>query len=160
MSTKNNKQKVIPLIFDTYLIVVKNSIGSKLFRNFYAKVNGRKVDIMRNGELSCAFYVSSVLALFKFIKEAHGTVDSTVKDLKKSGWKKVDKPKIGSILVWEKIDFGSNDIHKHIGFFIGDNKAISNSYKLGHPVEHHWSFRAKRKVDMIFWNQKIHLKKQ
>ena len=87
MSTQNNKQKVILLIFETYLAVVRNSVRSKLFQNFYAKVNGKKTDIMRNGELSCAFYVSSVLALPKFIKEVHTTVDSTVKDLKESVWK-------------------------------------------------------------------------
>ncbi len=159
MSAQNDKQKIIPLVFDTYLAVIKNSIGSKIFRNFYARVNSKRTDIMRNGELSCAFYVSSVLALFKFIKEVHGTVDSTVKDLKKSGWKRISKPKIGSVLVWEKIDFGDNDIHKHIGFFIGGNKAISNSYKLRHPIEHSWNFGAKRKVDAILWNPKIHLGK-
>lgn len=160
MSIENNKKEITPLFFDTYLAVIKNSVGSKLFRNFYAKVDGKKTDIMHNGELSCAFYVSSVLALFKFIKEIHGTVDSTVKDLKESGWRKIDKPKVGSILVWEKIDFGNGDIHKHIGFFVGRNKAVSNSYKLNYPVVHSWSFNAKRKVDMILWNPRINSKKQ
>lgn len=153
---QNNKQKITPLIFDTYLVVIKNSVGSKLFRNFYAKVNGKKTDIMRNGELSCAFYISSVLALFKFIKKVHGTVDSTVKDLKESGWTQVSKPKIGSVLVWERIDFEDGDAHKHIGFFVGGNKAISNSYKLGYPVEHNWDFNDKRKIDLILWNLKLH----
>lgn len=153
---KNNKQKIAPLVFDTYLVAIKNSIGSKTFRNFYARVDGKKVDIMQNGELSCAFFVSSVLALFKFIKGAHATVDSTVKDLRKSGWKKISKPKIGSVLIWEKADFGNNDAHKHIGFFIGDNKAVSNSNKLGYPVKHDWNFGAKRKIDAILWNPRIH----
>lgn len=160
MSTQRKKQKIEPLFFDTYLAVIKNSIGSKLFRNFYAKVNGKKNDIMRNGELSCAFYVSSVLYLFKFIKEVHGTVDSTVENLKKSGWRKINHPKVGSILVYEKMDFGDGDIHKHIGFFVGDNKAVSNSYNLGHPVVHSWNFHAKRRVDMILWNPKIISEKQ
>ena len=147
--------KVILIIPDTYLAVIKNSIGSNLFRNLYAKVNGKKTDITANGELSCAFYVSSILLLFKFIKEGHATVDSTVKDLKQSGWKKIKKPKIGSIIVWEKKDFGNNNIHKHIGFFIGNNKAVSNSYKLCYPVEHHFIFNGKRKIELILWNQKL-----
>jgi hypothetical protein len=150
---KNNKLK--PLTFDTYLVVVRNSIGSNLFRNFYAEVNGKREDIMRNGDLSCAFFVSSVLALFKFIKEVHGTVDSTVKDLRESGWIEIQKPEIGSILVWGKVDFGDNDIHKHIGFYVGNDEAISNSFKLGHPVSHNWNFNNTRKVDLIFWNPKI-----
>lgn len=152
MSAQNSKQKVVPLFFETYLAVIKNSVGSKLFRNFYAKVDGKRTDIMRNGDLSCAFYVSSVLVIFKFIRRIHGTVDATVKDLKKSGWKKVNKPKIGSILVWEKKDFGNSSFHKHIGFFVGNNEAISNNDKLGYPAKHSWNFDGKRKIEMMFWN--------
>jgi len=149
------KRKVEPLIFDTYLAVIKNSIGADIFRNFYAKVNGKRTDIMKNGELSCAFFVSSILALAKLIKGLHTTVDSTVKDLKASGWKVTKQPKIGSVIVWEKIDFGNGDFHKHIGFYIGNNKAISTSSKLRSPVRHHWTFNNKRKIEMIFWNLKL-----
>lgn len=149
------KQKIVPLMFDSYLVVIKNSVGSKLFRNFYAKVDNKKTDVMKDGELSCAFYVSSVLVLFQMIDKAHGTVDYTVLALKKSGWRIVKKPKIGSVLIWEETDYGRNDIHKHIGFYVGDNKAISNSSKLGYPVRHHWTFGGKRKVEMILWNPKL-----
>lgn len=149
------KQNISSPIFDTYLAVIKNSLGSKLFRNFYAKVNGKRADIMRNGELSCAFHVSSILVLFQFVKGVHATVDSTVKDLQRSGWKVIKRPKIGSVLVWEKIDFGNRDIHKHIGFYIGNNKAVSNSFKRGYPVIHSWNFGAKRKVDLMFWYPKL-----
>lgn len=154
-ASSTKKQKVILIIPETYLAVIKNSIGSKLFRNFYAKVNGKKTDILRNGELSCAFYVSSILLLFRLIKTGHATVDSTVRDLKQSGWKNIKKPKIGSIIVWKKISFGNKDSHKHIGFFIGNNKAISNISKLGYPREHHWTFGSKRKVELILWNKKL-----
>jgi len=150
-----NKQKIIPLVLDTYLSVIKNSIGTNLFRNFYAKMDNKKTDIMKNGELSCAFYVSSILALFRLIKEVHGTVDSTIKDLRTSGWKIIKKPEAGCILVWEKFDFGNNDIHQHIGFYIGNNRAISNNYKLGCPTKHRWTFGGKRKVDIMFWNPKL-----
>lgn len=152
--TMAKNQKVILLIADTYLAVIKNSIGSKIFRNLYAKVDGKKEDITRNGELSCAFYTSSILALAKQIKEVHATVNSTVKDLQKSGWKIIKKPKVGSVLVWEKADFGNNSIHKHIGFYIGKSKAISNSYKRGYPIKHNWIF-ANRKIEAIFWNPKL-----
>jgi len=150
-----NKQKIIPLIFDTYIAVIKNSIGSKLFRNFYAKVDGKKLDIMNNGELSCAFYTSSISVLFDFIKKVHGTVNSTIKDLRGAGWKVIKKPKIGSVMVWEKMIFKKGDIHKHIGFYIGNNQAISNNYKFGYPTKHHWTFNNKRKVELILWNKKL-----
>lgn len=85
----------------------------------------------------------------------HTTVLSTVKDLRKSGWTEIDKPKIGCILVWKEINFDNEGIHNHIGFFIGDNKAISNSEKLGHPSEHSWDFDGKRKIDLMLWNPKF-----
>ena len=62
------KQKVIPILFDTYIVVIKNSVGSNIFRNSYAKVNGKKKDILKNGKVSCAFFVSSILALFPLFK--------------------------------------------------------------------------------------------
>ena len=164
------KQKVTPILFDTFLAVIKNSTGSKIFRNFYAEVNGKKTDITENGSLSCAWFVSSLLYLFKLIKDAHATVNGTIKDLKQSGWEKISvkgesvsgrkKPKIGSVLVWEKIDFGNNNFHKHIGFYLGNGKAISTSSKNGEPLIHHWTFGTKRnnpvrKVEATFWNKKL-----
>lgn len=143
------------MVVDTYLAVIKNSVGSKMFRNFYVKSGGKKTDIMRAGLYSCAFYVSSVLALFKFIKEVHGTVDSTVKELKEHGWRKTKTPKPGSVLVWEAVDFGGGDIHRHIGFYIGGGVAISNNYKLGSPARHNWQFGGKRKVEAIFWKPSL-----
>jgi uncharacterized protein YycO len=155
------KEKVIPILFDTYIAIIKNSVGSKMFRNSYAKINGRKTDILQNGNLSCAFFASSILVLFKLIKEIHGTVDGTVKDLEQSGWQKIAKPRIGSVIVWEKVDFGNKNFHKHIGFYIGNNKTISaNSIKKGQPRVHHWTYGTKnnkpvRKIEAIFWHKKL-----
>lgn len=150
------KEKVVPILFDTYIAVIKNSIGSKMFRNFYAKVDGKKTDIMKNGDLSCAWFASSLVYLSKLIKEPHATVDSTVKDLEQSGWQKIQKPKIGSVLVWEK----NHNFHKHIGFYIGNNKAISNNKKIKTPIIHHWTYGIKngkpvRKIEVIFWNPSL-----
>ncbi len=158
--TLMKKEKVIPILFDTYIAVLKNSVGSKTFRNLYAKVNEKKTDITKDGVLSCAFFASSILVLFKLIKEIHATVDGTIKDLDKSGWKRVNKPKIGSVLIWQSLDFKKGSFHKHIGFYIGNNKAISTSSKNGQPVIHHWTHGIKRKkpirkVEAIFFNKKL-----
>ena len=134
---------------DTYIATVKNSIGSKMFRNLYAKVNGQKTDIVQNGNLSCAFYVSSILVLFKLIKEVHATVNGTVRDMKKSGWTETKKPKIGCVLVWQEADFTNGSLHKHIGFYMGNEKAISNNYKKGYPIKHDWKFR---KIELMLWH--------
>jgi len=155
-----SSKKITTLFNDTYLAVIKNSVGSKLFRSSYAKVSGRKIDILENGSLSCAFFVSSILKIFGLIKELHATVDGAVKDLKKSDWRIINKPKIGSILVWEAKKGKDKKLHKHIGFYIGSNKAISNNAELRAPQIHRWTYGIKngkptRKIEAIFWNNKL-----
>ncbi|MFZ2072554.1 MAG: hypothetical protein WAV10_02665, partial [Minisyncoccia bacterium] len=73
MSETNNPQ-IKRLVFDTYLAVIENSIGSKMFKNLYIEENGMKRDAMQDGWLSCAFHVSTILYMFKFIEGIHGTV--------------------------------------------------------------------------------------
>ena len=55
------------LLKDSYLAMVRNSLGAKLFRNLYAEVKGKEQDILRNGDLSCAFYVAMLLHQFPLI---------------------------------------------------------------------------------------------
>jgi len=150
MATPN----IQPLARDTYLAVIKNSIRTEMFRNFYVAVGGRKKDVMRNGELSCAFFVSSVLRIFGAAKRPHATVASTIKDLELSGWTRAKKPKTGDVLIWEKMALGG-EMHEHVGFYIGYNKAVSNDYKTGSPAVHHCTFgtvmgRPKRTVTAIY----------
>jgi len=154
------RQNVKPLIFNTYIAVIKNSVGAKIWRNFYAEVNRKPQDIMRNGDLSCAFFVSSVLALFGLTRNPHATVSGTLEDMGRSGWRKIKKPKTGSVLVWEAIKDSRGEMHKHIGFYIGDGMAISNSSKARMPIKHHWTFGERngkpvRQVETIFWHPKL-----
>jgi len=91
----------------------------------------------------------------KLIQEVHSTVEGTVKDLVRSGWKRTKILKLGAILVWEK-QYG----HRHIGFYIGNKKAISNSTTRGVPVRHHYTFGIKngktaRTIETIYWNKKL-----
>lgn len=141
------------LLFETYLKVIQNSPKSLIFRNFLATVNGKKTDITRNGELSCAFFVAFILYYFKQLKSGHVTVDSIIKDLLKNNWQKITKPKLGAVIVWEKKKSPNGEIHKHIGFYIAKDQAISNSAKRRYPVRHHWTYRGKRKVAIILWKQ-------
>jgi len=148
---------VTQLIFDTYIGVIRNSVKSRMFRNLYAEVGVKKTDVTENGRLSCAFFVSSLLVIFGLIKSAHATVSGTVRDLEKSGWMKISKPKAGSVLVWKAKKNKKGDIHKHIGFYIGKDKAISNNSRFGYPSVHHWTFgkvnkQSKRKIETIFWH--------
>ncbi|NOZ45053.1 MAG: hypothetical protein GXP45_08160 [bacterium] len=95
-------------------------------------------DILQDGSLSCAVFVSNLLFYFQKISDTSASVASLETLLPKNGWKKVDFdenkdmissiPK-GAILIRanykkNKKDFFIADYH--IGFYIGNSKAISN----------------------------------
>ncbi len=148
---------------DNYLTLIKNACGSQIWANGYALVNGRRKDIVQDGELSCAFFVSSILKIFDFIKDLHFTVKGTEQDLKKSGWEIISvssKMPKGSIIIWEK-KLSPNkqskkwEKHFHIGFYIGDEKAVSLWAYHNFPVIHHWTYNKSRKIIRVYWNKKI-----
>lgn len=128
--------------------MIKNSAGTKMFRNLYLEAGGKRIDAAKNGEYSCAFFVSNVLKIWGLISEGHATVESTIEDMKKNGWKKISLNKIkpGNVIVWEENGRG----HFHNGFYIGNKKAISNDSKRGVPVVHHWTYNGKRKVVAVY----------
>lgn len=163
-----NKTKITSLTYGSYMAVIKNSVGTKMFRNFYALINGQKKDVLENGELSCAFFASAILHLFKLIKEPHRTVASTIKDMEESGWRKIRKIKPGSVLIWGALEsFEKGEVrkyYKHIGFYVGDDKTISNSSRLGKPKIHHLTYGIRdgkpvRKIEAIYWHKKLDNKK-
>lgn len=148
------------LFFKNYLTFIKNSVGTKLFQNFYVLENGEEKDILAGGEISCAIFVSNILYLFpnlNLIKSAHTTINSTIKDMQNCGWYEINELKIGAVILWEGIVFENTGMHKHIGFYIGNGKAISNSDKLKTPVEHDVDFDKTRKVEKIFWNDNLNI---
>ncbi|MEY4723554.1 MAG: hypothetical protein RLZZ324_1067 [Candidatus Parcubacteria bacterium] len=146
---------VKPLLFDSYLAVIRNAPGTRMFRNFYASVDGVRTDIMMGGELSCAMFASSVLMLFRLIKEPHATVDSTVKDMLDSGWVTLTEPREGCVLVWAPSDLGGSEPHPHIGFFMGADRVISNSTTQGMPAEHDWTYDGSRKPVAMYWHARL-----
>ena len=149
------KEKVIHILFrENYLSMLESSPNTRMFSHLFAKIEGKKQDILRDGNLSCAYFVSSILKLFGLIKDVHATVDGTIKDMEASGWDRIKNPKKGAVLVWEEKDFNDGK-HKHIGFFLGKDMAISNSNKKRKPAVHHWTHEDKRKVEAIFWHYKL-----
>ncbi len=158
---KQGKPKI--LLFDSYIQAIKNSVGSNLFRNLYLEIAGKKIDVLEDGNLSCAKFVSSILYMHKLINDMHTTVAGTIADLGKDGWFEIKKPRPGAILVWETKQFRGGNPHKHLGFYINNDQAISNRYDKRHPLKHHWTFGIKndqpiRKIEQIFWNNKLNTK--
>ncbi len=137
----------------TYLKTIENSVGTKMFRNVFV-MDGQEKDITENGELSCAVFVSFVLKIFDLISTPHATVKSTIKDMMENGWKEAEKPQKGDVLVWEKKKIGGST-NEHIGFYIGNQKAVSNNYKKRAPVVHHYTYNGKRKIIKIYAQKKI-----
>ena len=79
---------------DTYLALIKNSVNSCAFKDVYGEINNKKKNLTKNGDLSCAYFVSSVLKIFDLIGSLHLTVSGVIKDIEKYGWKKIAKSKI------------------------------------------------------------------
>jgi hypothetical protein len=149
MLLQPKKRKFKYLQEESYLAQIRNSVGSKAFRNFFVvDEKGKRLDALQDGNLSCAYFVSVLLRNFGLIKKLHFTVGKTVLDMLDSGWKKVSpkKLKAGDVLVW--IEAGKGDLHNHIGFFVGNGQAVSNSETARVVAMHHYTYDGKRIIEL------------
>jgi hypothetical protein len=134
----------------TLFKLIENSIGSNLFRNNYFFVDGKSKDLLENGDLSCAFYVSSILYLLKLIKDIHTTVQGTIKDMQESGWYEIKKPQKGAVILWDKNKKG----HYHLGFYWDKNKAVSNVSPKKSPNFHPLNYQG-RKILAFYYHKEL-----
>jgi len=134
----------------TLFRLIENSISTKIFRNNYFLIDGKSKDILKNGELSCAFYISSILYLLKLVKDIHTTVQGTLKDLEESGWYKINKPKKGAIVLWDKDEEG----HYHLGFYWNNKKAVSNVSSKKSPNFHPIKYK-NRKILAFYFHKEL-----
>ena len=127
---------------ETYLAMIRNSVGSMQYRMLFVQTPRDIVDVIGDGDLACAFFVSSILTLCGLTKGGvHTTVDATIDDLEQSGWKEQsDLLPEGSVLVWESKLCSDNQRHRHIGFCVGDGMAVSNSSEERSPTLHRLCF--------------------
>lgn len=129
--------------------MIRHSVGSNMFRNLYMSHDGSDSwDAMQDGQLSCAFYVSAVLTLFQLADHVHGLVDRTVDDLERRGWQAVSEPSPGDVIVWKPAD-EAGELHPHIGFYIGQDQAVSNSTTRQQISQHHYTYNNSRTIDLI-----------
>ncbi len=147
------------------LTIVENSIkggDNYLFRNLYAEEDGKEIDVLENGQNSCAAFVSWILMILELIKMPHATVYGTEKDLVKNGWFEIKKLKPGAVIVWENKQginglLGNKNVKfAHMGFCVSPTEAISNSSKgTGFPWKHHVTYNGTRKIEKILWHQEL-----
>ena len=145
--------KVEPLIADTYLSVLEASEGSGLFKTFYAKVNGKRMDITRGGGLSCAFFTTSILKLFNLVQEVQVTKNRALRDMRESGWVEIARPKRGCVVIWGARPANADRMRKdgdtyqpsveHCGFYLGNQVALSTGGDRESlvPVRHPLAYR-------------------
>ncbi len=149
----------------SYLAMIRNAAQGevRMFRNLYALVDGQEQDILRDGQVSCAVFVSAVLYLQnaalefegkpRWISFTHATVPSTEKDMEKNGWVQIPDVREGAVVTWEPITYADGATHWHVGFYIGNDRAISNaSNDSGVPKEHHSTYDGKRQIVRIWWH--------
>ena len=161
------KVKVEPLRFDTYLAVAKASAGSRMFQCYYARVNGTRREVLGKGNLACAFHVSSILRIFGLVSNLQITVHRLLDDMERSGWKKIQKPRAGCIVLWREKPRNPSHYKKdkkshvpfvrHMGIYLGGGKAVSNRSDVGKnhvPFVHSLYYRP---IETYFWHKKLDL---
>ncbi len=144
--------KITFLTKQNLVAMVEASIESTMFRNIYTIVNGEKRDILEDGNLSCAYYVSCILLIFKLINEPHAKVAGLLRDMLENTWFKANgDPLPGDVLTWEPKYFkNSGKIRDHVGFFLKDNIAVSNNPILKTPTTHMYNLYDGRPLKAVY----------
>ncbi|MCI0597759.1 hypothetical protein L0Y34_01670 [Candidatus Parcubacteria bacterium] len=147
------KPNIVQDVFHSYLAMIENSVGTNAYRNGYFQVNGELTDILRDGELSCAYFVSTVLHAFYLIKERHTMTVGTLRDMHASGWYEISEPKRGAVVHWgpKKDDL---EKHPHIGFCLDPDTAVSTNSGTRMVATHLLQF-GERDILAYFWHEKL-----
>jgi hypothetical protein len=161
METDSQKPKLDT--YDSYLAAVENSVDSNFYRNLYFRIDGKSLDVLDDGDLSCAVFVTTVLYLFQLVKERHTTVISTIQDMLASGWYEIENPRTGAVILWgyKKKDDGTQGKHRHVGFYIDAENAISNNSTTRVVAQHHPTYgtfpngEVRRDILAYYWHEKL-----
>jgi hypothetical protein len=166
MHSKNTKNvKVEPLILRSYLAVIKRSIGSPIWQEFYASVNGKTTEVTRNGNVSCAWHITSILKMFSLVDTAQITVHRALDEMERCGWKKIARPRLGCIVIWgaqpadpERMKKDKNTYYpltRHIGFYIGGGQTVTNDGRGTHKPQ--IKALTYRPVENFYWHRGLEL---
>lgn len=140
------------LLKKNLLSIAKSAVGTKIFRKLYFSIDRKKIDVLRDGNLSCAFFVSSLLKILGLVGETHTTVKGLEEDMARHGWHKINKSKDGAVIIYGPKKFKSGETHKHVGVYLGKGFSISNSSKKRLPQIDKWNYRP---VEKILWHKKL-----
>ncbi|MFZ1654602.1 MAG: hypothetical protein WAT84_02115 [Candidatus Moraniibacteriota bacterium] len=150
---------------ETYLEMIESSLGTKIFRRVYVQRPGELFDATKDGNFSCAYFVSSIQFHFHLTTTWHVNVGLTVEDMLVSGWYPTDEPQIGGVIVYGFGKICSDDQrHRHLGFYMGgdtEDKVISNHPYLCDPRRHPLHYidgrdgRSHRPIEAMYFHEKL-----
>ncbi len=143
-------------LLDTLLVMVERSIGSRQYLSLFIQKDGVVHDVIENGRFACAFFASAKLTVISLTKGGvHSTVVETIEDMISSSWYTIDSPIPGSVVVWgDKLCSDGNN-HKHIGFYLGNDVAVSTDGKTGVPTKHHVTYDDTRRIEAIYFHERL-----
>ena len=157
-----SEEKPIIRLYDSYFAMIENSVGTRMFRNLWANVDGKRVDILENGVLSCAKFVSSLLYMNKLIDDVHANTASTVETMKRNGWIELETDDLrpGAVIVWKARPYPDGSWVPHIGFVLGEHGVVSTSPVKGEVVQHEIDYLksrddiqdGRREVESLWWH--------
>lgn len=132
---------IIPLPRQTFLKMLENSVGTKLFNSLFVlfKDTNTTKDVLNDGEFSCAFFVSGILVLGGYLQRPNATVASLYKQCQTQNWTTVADQKdieAGDIIFWEKTKFADGSENEHVGFAVSQEEAVSTNYIAKTVVRH------------------------
>lgn len=158
--------------YQSYLSMIQNSVWSSLWKHLYiTKENGNTQDILQDGNVSCAYFVSCILKTFGLCGASFANVKSLQKHLLEYWWQSIPKGTVPdqitrwSIIIreakeWsnkEDIYWNHKNSHYHIGFYMGNEQAISNMsdafvsewVEPRTPQIHHFTYQDTRPIHSI-----------
>jgi|GEM_PF-1316494 len=143
-------------LLKSYLTAVRRSVDSLQYRNLYMEdESGNVIDILEDGNLSCAYYVTSVAHQFDLISGIRTWVSEAVDELHRCGWHTIATPREGAILVYKERQTQSGSYHKHIGFKLDGVLAISHHDSVRRPRIHHETDLGLREIEQVLWHEAL-----
>lgn len=144
---------------ETFIKMVENSVGTRLFNSIIAKRGEETIDILADGDLSCATFVSNILYLNHFLDNQRVVVGSLEKDLaSSSNFKEISPenylPETGDVILWGVIVGQDGVAHKHFGFALNNEEAVSTTgishSAIRHPLYKKPDTDIDRSIERIF----------
>lgn len=110
------------------------------YRHYFVAGREGITDVTDNGNLSCAWFVSSVLEKHGLLSRARTTVASTIQEIEeRAEWEKIEVHNSfpGAVILWPRSTSG----HYHLGFYVGQSETgegeyVSNSFMAKAPIIH------------------------